>query len=103
MAGRPEPIGREGVADAAEPVLGRARGAAVDDLRAKDVSAEARVLLGLLAPEPMVHVEGRGRVAELPGDVEQAGRIGAAGDEADDLAAARDQVVAADVPLDAGS
>ena len=51
----------------------------------------------------MVDVEGRGRVAELPEDVQEAGRVGAAGDQAQDVAPRRDQVVAADVALDVGA
>jgi hypothetical protein len=48
----------------------------------------------------VVDVERADVVAELAQGVEEAGRVGAAGDEAEDVAAGRDQAVAADVRFD---
>ena len=48
----------------------------------------------------MVDVERADLVAERAQNVPEAGRVGAAGDEAGDLAARRDQLVPADVGLD---
>ena len=75
--------------------------AAVDDLRPEQLAAKARVLLRLLAAQAVVHVQRRDAVAELPQHVPQAGRIGAAGDEAGHLRSGLDQLELADKGLDA--
>jgi hypothetical protein len=49
----------------------------------------------------VVDVQCRDAVAELTQRVEETGRIGAAGDEAEHVAARLDQIVPADVGLDA--
>ena len=61
----------------------------------------AGVRVRLRPAQAVVDVHRRDRVAELAEHVPEAGRVGAAGDEAADLAAGRDQVVLADEPLDA--
>ena len=53
------------------------------------------------AAEPVVDVQGRGGVAERAEGVPERRGVGAAGDEARHRPAGRDQVVPADVPLDA--
>jgi hypothetical protein len=103
VAGGAEPVGGEGVANLSQLVLSRAvacRAAAVDDLGAEDLAAKARILIGLVAPEAVIDVQRRHAVAELAQDVPEAGRIRPGGDEADDLAARRDQVSRANVALD---
>src|SRR5439155_2032095 len=67
----------------------------------KALAAEARVLLRLVAPKLVVDVQGGDPVAERPERMPQAGRVGAARDEAEDLARGRDQVVLTDVLFDA--
>ena len=88
MPGRPEPVGRERVADLAQRVLGRGTArAAVHDLRAELLATETGVLLGLSPAQAVVDMERAHPVAERAEDVPEAGRVGAAGDEAGDLAA----------------
>ena len=101
MAGRAEAIASDRVALLAQ--LGLAQPAAVelDHLGAERLGAEARVLVGLRAAEPVVHVQRRDAVAERAERVPQARRVGSAGDEAAHLPARLDQVVRADVLLDA--
>ena len=62
--------------------------------------APRRVRVGLRAAQAVVDVQRRDAVAELAQRVEEAGRVGAARDEAEHLAARLDQVVPADVRLD---
>ena len=64
MAGRAQPVGRERVADLAQLVLGRPA-AAVDDLGAERLAAEARVLVRLAPAQAVVDVQRRDAVAEL--------------------------------------
>ena len=71
-----------------------------DDLGAEHLGAEARVRVRLGAAQPVVDVERRGAVAELAQREHEAGRVGAARDEAEHLAAGLDQLVAPDVRLD---
>src|SRR5207237_8398060 len=97
-----ESRGREGVSDLSHLVLGLALApAAVYDLSAAHVAAEARVLLGLAAPEAVVHVQRRHAVAELPQRVPEAGGVRPSRDEADDLAALGNELALPDVALDA--
>ncbi len=100
MPGRAQAVRGEGVAKLPKLGFGLGLPRGMDDLRAQDFAAEARVLLGLLAPQLVVHVQGRDVVAQCPERVPEAGRVGAAGDEAVDGAAGRDQVVPADVLFD---
>src|SRR5688500_7563233 len=97
-----QPVRGEGVADAAQLVLGRAS-AAVHDLGSEHLAAEARVLVRLGAAQAVVDVERRDAVAELAQYVPETRGVGAAGDEADHLAAGRDQVATANVALDRGA
>ena len=60
----------------------------------------AGVRVGLGAAEPVVHVERGDAVAQRAQGVPEAGRVGAAGDEARDRATGLDQLVRTDVPLD---
>src|SRR5688572_865113 len=86
----------------AELGLGRAgRRGRDEDLRPEPLDTEARVLLGLLPTQAVVHVQRGDAVAERAEHVPEAGRVGAARDEARHLAAGGDQVVPADVLLDA--
>jgi len=73
----------------------------VHHLGAEPLGAEARVGVGLRAPQPVVDVQRGDAVAELAERVVQARRIGAARDEAEGLAAGLDQPVPADVVFDA--
>ena len=95
-----EPFGRVRVADVAQLSLGLRR-RCVDDLGAEHVAAEARVDVGLIPAQSVVHVQRGNAIAELAEDVPEARRVGPARDEARGLASGRDQIVAADVPLDA--
>ena len=102
MAGGPQAVARERVAQLAQGVLGRPlRRRGIDDLGAEHLTAEARVGLGLLRAQAVVHVQRRDAVAERAQHVPETGRVGPARDERDDLAARRDQVVPPDVLLDA--
>ncbi len=104
VARRAETVAGERVAQLAKRLLGGAAfRPALDHLRAEHLAAEAGVLLRLLAAEAVVHVQRVDPIAERPQHVPEAGRVGAARDERDDLAAGRDQLVAADVLLDAGA
>ena len=79
MAGRPEPVSRERIAQIAERffrcALGRRR---VDDLGAQRLATEARVLLRLGSAQPVVHVERADAVAQRTEHVPEAGRVGPA-------------------------
>jgi hypothetical protein len=95
-----QPVGREAVADRAKLLLGLAP-APVDYFRPEELAAEARVLFRLGAAEPMIHVKSRHLISELTEHVPQACRIGAPGDEAQHVAAGRDQISFPNVLLDA--
>ena len=99
VPGGAETVGRERVPDLAPVVLG-APAAAVDHLRAEPLGAEARILVGGVTPQPVIHVQRGDAIAELRQDVPETGRVGAARDEAGHVAARRDQVVPADQLLD---
>ncbi len=96
VPGRPQTVGGVRVADLAQLGL-RLGGRCVHDLRAEHVAAEAGVDLGLLAAQPVVHVQRGDAIAELGQHVPETGRVGPAGDEARDLASGRDQLMPADV------
>src|SRR5439155_10996533 len=88
VAGGAQAVAGEGVPELAEGLLGRACGwLSLDDLGAEAFAAEAGVLVGLGAAEPMVDVQGGHAVAELAEGVPEAGRVGAAGDEREHLGA----------------
>jgi hypothetical protein len=71
---RPQSPRADGVAQVAELRLGRAgRRRRHEHLRPEPFLAEARVLLGLLAAEPVVHVERGNAVAEGSERVPEAG------------------------------
>src|SRR5207253_4170441 len=89
---RAQPVGRDGVAQIAQLLLGRSA-SHLHHFRAEGLAAEARVPRRLLAAQAVVDVQRGDAVAELPQRVPQAGRVGAARDEAGDLAAGRDQLV----------
>ena len=102
VARSPQPCGRA-VARVAQRRLGRGarHGLASYDLRPEHLGAEARVGFRLVAAQAVVHVDGRHAVAELAEDVPEARRVRSARDEAGDLAAGGDQLVAADRLFDA--
>jgi hypothetical protein len=70
------------------------------DLRAEALRTPARVLVRLLAAQGVVDVQRRDVEAELAERMEQAGRVRAAGNEAQNVATRLDQVVPADVRFD---
>jgi hypothetical protein len=94
-----QPVAGERVADAAQLVLGRPS-AAVHDLGSEHLAAVARILVRLEAAQAVVDVERRDAVAEGAQHVPETRGVGAAGDEADHLAAGRDQAGTANVALD---
>ena len=100
MTGRAEAVGRIRVADVPELRLG-ARRRRCDDVGTERFRAKSRVGVGFGPAEPVLHVKRRHVVAERAQRVPQAGRVGAAGDEAENVTAGRDQLVPADVHLDA--
>src|SRR5204863_9653350 len=71
-----------------------------DDLRAELALAEAGVVVGVAAAQPVVDVERGHLVAELAKREGETGRVGPAGDEAQHLATRSDQVTRADVRFD---
>src|SRR5918996_2621702 len=94
-------VGGEAVTKLAQlglrPLSGRGR---VHDLGPEPVAAEAGVLLGLRAAKPMVDVERADAVAEGPKCMPEARRVGAPRDQAEHLAAGRNELVPADVLFD---
>src|SRR5919108_761273 len=102
MPGGAQPVGGDRVPKLAKVVLRRPpfRGC-LDDLGPEGLGAEARVLLRLGAAEFVVYVQGADAVTELPKQVPEAGRVWSTGDESGYLAARLDELVAADVLLDA--
>jgi hypothetical protein len=100
VAGGAQPAGRERVAEVTQLGLGRGR-RSLHDLGAEDVGAEPRVLVRLVAAQTMVHVQRGDRVPELAHRVPQRARVRTARDETRHVAAGRDQVVPADLLLDA--
>jgi hypothetical protein len=93
--------GGELVPEVSERCLGgRLRCDDVDDLGAENIGAEPRVLLGLRSSQPVVHVNRADAVAQCAQDVPEAGRVGASGHEADDVASRWDQVALADERFD---
>ena len=99
MARGPQPVGRERVAKVAQ--LRFRRPGSLDDLGAEGFPAEAGVLVGLGAAQPVRDVQRRGAVAELSEGVPETGRVRTARDETGDVAARLDQALLADVRLDA--
>src|SRR5919109_683782 len=101
MPSRAQAVGREAVAKIAKLRLrSRAGRRRLDDLRPELLAAEAGVFVGLRAPELMVDVERAYAVAEGPKCMPKAGRVRATRDEAEHVAAGRNEVVPADVLLD---
>ncbi len=99
MAGRAQPPGLDRVAQVAQLGLGAA--GRLDDSRPEPLGAERGVGLGLRPAELVVHVQRVDAVAERPERMPEAGRVGAAGDETEDVASRRDEVVRTHVLLDA--
>src|SRR5262249_38928344 len=100
VPGGAEALGGLRVADRAQLRLARAARVELDDLRAELAFAETRIVVGLASAQPVVDVQGRDLVAELAERVQEAGRVGAARHEAQDLAARRDPSGRADVRSD---
>src|SRR5439155_348441 len=100
VTGRTQALTCDGIALVAQLGLAEAAPVQLDDLGTERLAAEARVLVRLGAAQPVVHVQRGDAVAELAQRVPEAGRVGAAGDEAADLAARLDQLVPADQLLD---
>jgi hypothetical protein len=102
VPGRPERVGCEGVAKLAKGSLaGLALHGRLDDLGREDLAAEPRVLVRLGAAKLVVHVQRAYPVAERAKHVPETRRVGASGNEADDLSPGRDELVPAHVLLDA--
>jgi hypothetical protein len=99
VPGRAQAVGRDRVAQVAERSFGRGR-LDGDDLRSERVGAEARICGGLGAAQAVVDVQRRHVEAELAESVEEASRVGAARNEAHDVATRGNQVVPADVRFD---
>ena len=91
----------ERVADVAQLGFGRAARGALHDLGVEPLGAPRSVGVGLGAAQAVVDVQRRDAIAELAQRVVEARRVGAARDEAEHGAARLDQLVAADVLLDA--
>src|SRR5579862_249714 len=98
---RAQPIGCERVAQLAQLVLAGAQGRDADDLGAELLDAETRVRIRLLTPQTVVDMQGGDAVAELPQRTPEAGRVGAPAHQAEHLSARLDQLMPADVLLDA--
>ena len=99
MPGGPEPLRSEGVAKLAKLFLGPS--GRVDHAGPEPLTAETGVLVGLGATEPVVHMQALDHVSERAERVPEAGGVRTARDEAENVAARRDQLVPADVLLDA--
>src|SRR5262249_44945022 len=101
VPGGSQPLAGDLVADAAKLILGApALLACVHYVGAEGVTTEARVRVRLGAAEPVVDMERRDLVSDRSQGVPQARGVGAAGDEARDGPAGRDQVVPPDVAFD---
>src|SRR6266542_3351682 len=103
MPGRAQPVGRDRIAELPQGLFrGAGRRRHADHLGAEDLAAEAGVLVGLLAAQAVVHVQRLDVVAERLEHVPEAGRVGTAGDERENVATGRDQLPAANLLLDPG-
>src|SRR3954454_5482367 len=98
VTGRPQELRLLRVPELAQ--LGLRRPGRAHHTGGEAIRAPAGVLVRLRSPQAMVDVQRRNRVAELPERMEEAGRVGAARDEAEHGLARRDQLVPADVRLD---
>jgi hypothetical protein len=103
MAGRPQSIGGHAIAKLAELGLAEPFARRVDHLGVEEIPAERGVAVRFLAATVVVHVDGRGPVAQGREHVPQGRRVRATGDEASDLAPGLDQPVTTYVRLDAGT
>src|SRR5581483_3974272 len=101
LVGRAQAARGERVPKLAQLCLGPARWRDADDLGAELLRAQARVRVRLGTAQPVIDVQRRDAVAELAQRTPEAGRVGAAADEAQHLATGLDQLVPADVLLDA--
>src|SRR5437763_459271 len=95
VAGGSEPVAGDGPPLVAKGSFREFAAVEFHDLRAERLSAEARILLGVDATQLVVHVERRDAIAERVEHVPQAGRVGAARDEARRLGAGRDALMLA--------
>ena len=102
VAGRAQAGPPHGVALLAQRGLAQPPPVELDHLGVERLDTEARILVGVGPSETVVHVHRRDAVAERAERMPETGRVRAARDQAGDLAAGRDQVVPADVPLDSG-
>src|SRR5581483_1832153 len=99
VAGRAEAVARVRVPDVTELGLRHARPGR-DDLGAERLGAEARVLLGLVAAQSVVHVQRGDAVADRTQGVPEARRIRTARDETEHVAAGWDQLMRSDERFD---
>ena len=88
------------VANVAQCGLGRAARGCLHDLCSEALRAPVCIRIGLGTAQAVVHVESGDAVAQLSKGVVEAGRVGAAGNQAQHLAPRLDQVVPAHVALD---
>ena len=100
MPGGAEPLAPDRATLLAERGFGEAAAVELHDLGIEHVRAEAGVLVGVRAPQLVVHVERRNAIPERAEDVPETGRVRAARDEARDVAAGWNQLVLAHEPLD---
>ena len=100
MPSGPEKTRERRSSEAREAFLLRPSGR-VDHTRPEPLAAGTGVLVGLGATEPVVRVQALDHVSERPEHVPEAGGVRAARDEAENVAARRDQLVPADMLLDA--
>src|SRR4051812_35163264 len=96
---RPQPVGRERVAEPAPVVLRRPAGG-VHHLCAETLRAETRVLVGGGSAQAVVHMQCRNAIAERPQHMPETGRVGTPGDEAGHGSTRRDQLLLPNEPLD---
>ena len=100
VPGRTQAIGRQGVAKITQLGFPAPGPVHLDDRGAEVLPAEARILVGLRATQTVTHVQRGDAIPELVERVEEAARVGPAGDETEHLSTRLDQPVPANVQLD---